>query len=193
MKAPEIIVVEDETLVAMSIISQLREIGYNIVGDATDGIEAIEACKKLKPDLVIMDINLPRLNGIQAAKIIKDRFQIPVVIVSGYSDEKLIQGAAEAGVFSYLVKPVTKHNLAPAIEVALKNYDEYSKVSEESQRLKRNLEERKLVERAKGILMQQKKLTEEESMRKLQQLSNDKNIKLVEIAKKIIEANELLR
>jgi two-component system, response regulator PdtaR len=192
MKALRIVVAEDETIVALSIISQLEELGHAVVGDATDGLDAIEICSKQQPDLVVMDINMPRMNGIQAAKTIKERFQIPVVIVSGYSDETLISEAANAGVFSYLIKPVTKQNLAPAIEVALKNHTEYHKVIEESDRLKKELEERKLIERAKGILMDRKKLSEPEAMKKLQKMSSERNLKLINIAKEIINANELL-
>jgi two-component system, response regulator PdtaR len=192
MKTLRIVVAEDETIVALSIISQLEELGHTVVDDATDGLDAIEKCSIQKPDLVIMDINMPRMNGIQAAKTIKEKFQIPVVIVSGYSDETLISEAANAGVFSYLIKPVTKQNLAPAIEVALKNHTEYHKVIEESDRLKKELEERKLIERAKGILMDRKKLSEPEAMKKLQKMSSEKNLKLINIAKEIINANELL-
>lgn len=192
MKNLKIVVVEDETLIALSIISQLKELGHTVVGDATDGLEAIELCSKQQPDLVIMDINMPHMNGIQAANTIKSKFKIPVVIVSGYSEETLISEAANAGVFSYLVKPVTKQNLAPAIEVALKNHAEYHKVIEESERLKEALEERKLIERAKGILMDRKKLTEPEAMKTLQKMSCDRNVKLLNIAKEIINANELL-
>jgi two-component system, response regulator PdtaR len=192
MKDLKILVAEDETIVALSLISQLKEIGYTVVGDACDGIEALEQCEKLKPDLVLMDINMPRLNGIQAARIIKERYRIPVVIVSGYSDENLIKDAADAGVFNYLIKPVTKHNLAPAIEVALKNHTDYYQISEESKRLRKELEERKIIERAKGILMAQKNLTEPEAMKRLQHISNNKNVKLIEVAKEIIAADELL-
>jgi response regulator NasT len=192
MKDLKIVIAEDETLVAMSIISQLQELGYQVVGDATDGLEAVELCEKLRPDLMIMDINMPRLNGIQAAKIIRERFQTPVVIVSGYSDENLIAEAAEAGVFNYLIKPVTKQNLAPAIEVALKNHSNYCQAREESNTLRKMLEERKLIERAKGILMDKNQINEAQAMKKLQKLSNDRNVKLIDTAKEVIAANELL-
>lgn len=192
MKNVKIVVAEDETLVALSIISQLKELGYQVVGDAVDGVEAVELCKKLQPDLVLMDVNMPRLNGIQAAKAIKEQCRIPVVVVTGYSDEKLITEAAEAGVFSYLIKPVTKQNLAPAVEVALKNHADYYQAMEESSQLRQMLEERKLIERAKGILMETGNLSEEEAMKKLQKISNDKNEKLAAVARKIIEAKNLL-
>ena len=192
MKNLKIIVAEDETLVALSIISQLKELGYQIVGDAVDGVEAIELCEKLHPDLVVMDINMPRLNGVQAAKTIRERYRIPVVVVTGYSDDQLISEAAEAGVFNYLIKPVTKQNLAPAIEVALKNHADYCQALDEASQLRQMLEERKVIERAKGILMESGNLSEVEAMRKLQKLSNDKNEKLSAIARKIIEAKNLL-
>lgn len=190
MKSLKIVVAEDETLVALSIIAQLKELGYQVIGDATDGIEAVELCGRLQPDLVVMDINMPRLNGIEAAKSIKEKWQIPVVIVSGYSDEKLIKDATEAGVISYLIKPVTKHNLAPAIEVAVKNYGDFSAAREETNRLRKMLEERKLLERAKGILMAKVNITEAQAMKRLQKLSNDRNVRLAEIAKEIINAEK---
>ena len=190
MKSLKIVVAEDETLVALSIIAQLKELGYQVIGDATDGIEAVELCGRLQPDLVVMDINMPRLNGIEAAKLIKEKWQIPVVIVSGYSDEKLIKDATEAGVISYLIKPVTKQNLAPAIEVAVKNYVEFSAAREETNRLRQMLEERKLLERAKGILMAKVNITEAQAMKRLQKLSNDRNVRLAEIAREIINAEK---
>ena len=190
MKGLKIVVAEDETLVALSIIAQLKELGYQVVGDATDGVEAVELCGQLHPDLVVMDINMPRLNGIEAAKLIKEKWQIPVVIVSGYSDEQLIKDATEAGVISYLIKPVTKQNLAPAIEVAVKNYDDFSAAREETNRLRQMLEERKLLERAKGILMAKINITEAQAMKRLQKLSNDRNVRLAEIAKEIINAEK---
>ncbi len=192
MKDLKIVVAEDETLVALSIISQLKELGYQVVGDAVDGVEALELCRELRPDLAILDINMPRLNGIEAAKQIKENCRIPVVIVSGYSDEKLVNEAAEAGVFSYLIKPVTKQNLAPAVEVALKNHSNYCKMMEESNQLRQMLQERKIIEQAKGILMETGGLTEAEAMKKLQKISNDKNQKLIAVAQKIIEAKKLL-
>lgn len=190
MKELKIIVAEDETLVALSIIAQLRELKYQVIGDARDGVEAIELCGRLQPDLVVMDINMPRLNGIEAAKIIQEKWQIPVVIVSGYSDEKLIEDATEVGVISYLIKPVTKQNLAPAIEVAIKNYGEFSAAREETNRLRQMLEERKLLERAKGILMAKVNITEVQAMKRLQKLSNDRNVRLTEIAREIINADK---
>ncbi len=190
MKGSKIIIAEDETLVALSIINQLQELDYQVIGDATDGVEAVELCGKLQPDLVIMDINMPRLNGIEAAKLIKEKWQIPVVIVSGYSDEKLIKEATEAGVMSYLIKPVTKHNLAPAIEVALKNHTDFSAAREETKHLRQMLEERKVLEQAKGILMEKSNITEAQAMKKLKKLSNDRNVKMIQIAKEIINADK---
>jgi response regulator NasT len=161
-----------------------------VIGDATDGVEAVELCGQLKPDLMIMDINMPRLNGIEAAKLIREKWQIPVVIVSGYSEEKLIKDATEAGVISYLIKPVTKQNLAPAIEVAVKNYGDFAAAREETNRLRQMLEERKLLERAKGILMAKINITEAQAMKRLQKLSNERNVRLAEIAKEIINADK---
>lgn len=192
MKDLKVLVAEDEAIVAMSLTSQLHEIGLTVAGVAADGVEAVDLCQKIKPDLVIMDINMPRLSGIHAAWMIKERYQIPVVIVSGYSDEILIKEAMEAGVLNYLVKPVTKYNLAPAIEIALKNYHQFFEMNEETNRLKRRLEERKTIEKAKGLLMQHKRITEFEAMKRLQQLSNNKNVKLVEVAKEVIAAYQLL-
>lgn len=184
----KILVVEDEAVVAMSIISQLENNNYKVIGDVSDGVKAIEFCKDNRPDLVIMDINLPRLNGIETAKIIKSKFDIPVVILSGYSNEELIKNAAEAGVFNYITKPITGEELRPAIEIAMKNYKNYTKMRHKSENLERALEERKVIERAKGILMNKNQLTEEKAMKKMQKVSNNKNKKMIEIAKEIINA-----
>ena len=192
MKDLKVLLAEDETIVALSLTSQLSEIGCHVVARAMDGVETVELCDKLQPDLVIMDINMPRLSGIHAARLIKEKYRIPVVIVSGYSDEALIKDAMEAGVFNYLVKPVTKYNLAPAIEIALKNFHEFNKMNQEANQLKKSLEERKIIEKAKGLLMHQKKITELEAMKRLQQLSSKKNVKLADVAKEVIAACQLL-
>ena len=188
-----IIVAEDESIATLGLICQLQELGYSVVGDATDGLEAVALCGKLKPDLVLMDINMPRMDGIQSARIIKDKYDIPVIIISGYSEESLVKEAAEAGVFTYLVKPVTKFNLGPAIEVALRNHQSLCRMAEETNQLRQDLADRKLIERAKGILMRQMGLSEEESMKRLQKMSNERNVKLTAVAREIIAADSLFR
>ena len=186
-----IVVAEDESIVALSLIGQLKELGYAVVGDAADGVEAVELCHKLQPDLVLMDINMPRMNGIQSAGTIRDQFGIPVIIISGYSDESLVKEAAEAGVFTYLVKPVTKYNLGPAIEVALKNHQSFRRITDETNHLRQDLADRKLIEQAKGILMRQMGLSENESMKRLQKMSNNRNTKLAAVAQEVIAADGL--
>ncbi|NPV52012.1 MAG: response regulator [Firmicutes bacterium] len=179
----KVLVAEDESLVAMGLKSALKRLGHEVIGQAFDGLEAVEMSKRLQPELVLMDINMPKLDGIEAAKLINEHNPIPVIIISGYSQADLISRATEAGVYGYLVKPVDKTDLAPAIDVAFGRF-------EETLRFKRSLEERKLIERAKGVLMDKRGLRENEAMKYLERQSQNTNEKLAIVAKKILEGND---
>ncbi|HHV62770.1 MAG TPA: response regulator [Firmicutes bacterium] len=187
-----VLIAEDESLVAMGIRAQLESLGYEVVGEAADGAEAVSLCERVRPDVVIMDINMPRMDGVEAARAISERCPTPVVILTGYSDRELVERAADAGVFAYLVKPVDEHDLGPAIEVALARFDEERRLAAEARSAREALEARKLVERAKGILMDRLGLGEAEAMRLLQKKSRDQNKKLVDMARQIIEADKIL-
>jgi two-component system, response regulator PdtaR len=190
-KSLRILLAEDEYLVLMGIKSYVEKLGHEVVGIATDGEKAVELAIEEKPDLVIMDINMPNLDGIDAIKKINETLFIPSIIVSGYHDEKLINRATEEGVLYYLLKPVDMGDLKIAINISLSRFEEFKKLQDELNSTKNALEARKHIEKAKGILMERMNLKEAEAMKRLQQMSRDKNKKLVVIAKELIEADAL--
>lgn len=193
MKKLKILVAEDEYLVLMGLKSNLKELGHEIIAEAMNGKQAIELAAEKSPDLIIADINMPEIDGIEAVKQINKDQVIPSIIVTGYSDDELIEKASKVGVFAYLVKPVGIEELKASIIIAMNKYEEFKEVNKELQDQKKALENRKLIERAKGILMDTLSLTEAESMKKLQQKSQQENSKLVAVAKNIIKMNEYLK
>ena len=192
MNKLKILVAEDEYLVLMGLKSNLKELGHEIIAEAMNGKEAIELAKEKSPDLIIADINMPEVDGIEAVKQINKEQVIPSIIVTGYSDDELIEKASKVGVFAYLVKPVGAEELKASIIIAMNKYEEFKEVNKELKDQKKALENRKYIERAKGILMDTLSLSEPEAMKKLQKKSQEENSKLVEVAKKIIEMNEYL-
>lgn len=191
-KSLRILLAEDEYLVLMGIKSYVEKLGHQVIGIATDGLKAVELAIEKKPDLVIMDINMPNLDGIDAIKQINKKLFIPSIIVSGYHDDKLINKATEEGVLYYLLKPIDIEDLKIAINISLSKFEEFTKLQDELKSTKNALEARKHIEKAKGILMDRKNLKEAEAMKRLQQMSRDKNKKLIVIAKELIEADALL-
>lgn len=192
-KKIRVLLAEDDYLVLMSLRLSLENLGYEVVAEATDGLQAVEQALQKKPDLILMDINMPYLDGIEALKKINEKYVAPSIIITGYSESKLVKRALEAGVFGYLVKPVDARELAPAIDIALKRFEEFTKLSEDLKDTKAALEARKYIEKAKGILMDNLHLSEAEAMKYLQKKSRTKNKKIVVIAKEIIKADQLLK
>ncbi|MFD1780076.1 ANTAR domain-containing response regulator [Fredinandcohnia salidurans] len=188
-----ILIAEDEFLVLMATKSYVERLGHEVVGVATDGENAVELALKKKPDLVIMDINMPNLDGIDAIRKINETLFIPSIIVSGYHDEQLINRATEEGVLYYLLKPIDIEELKIAINISQAKFEEFKKLQDELQSTKNALEARKHIEKAKGIIMDRMNLKEPEAMKRLQKMSRDKNKKLVTIAKELIEADSLFR
>ena len=157
-----------------------------MVGDAGDGVSAIHLARELRPDLVIMDIKMPKLDGIQAAKVLTEERIAPVLLLTAYSDRELVDRAREAGVVNYIVKPFREAELLPAIEIALARFAEFNDMAKELGDLKETMETRKLVERAKGWLMDSQGLKEQEAFRKIQQLSMNSRKSMREIAQAIL-------
>ncbi|HBT18288.1 MAG TPA: response regulator [Firmicutes bacterium] len=188
----KILVAEDEYLILMGLTSSLKRLGYQIVAEATDGQQAIELSLEKKPDIIIIDINMPLIDGLEAVKRINEKTFIPSIIVTGYNNKALIQKAADLGVFGYLIKPVDEKDLKPAIEIAMAKFKEFQRLQQELKKTAESLETRKYVERAKGILMDQLNLKEGEAMKLLQQKSRDSNKKIAVIAQEIIKASEIL-
>lgn len=186
-----VLIVEDDTLVGMGLRAQLEKIGHKVIGQASDGEEATKLFREGNPELVLMDIRLDQTDGIELAGQLLAERRVPMIIISAYSDKELIDRAAAAGVFGYLVKPVNGEALAAQIGVVLTRFGEHQKLMEENQNLLQTLETRKLVERAKGILMKRLNLAEPDAHRRLQQESQKRRISIAEIAKRIIESEEL--
>lgn len=191
-KSLKVMIAEDEYVILMGLKSNLEKLGHRVIAEALEGREAIDLAIKKMPDLIIMDINLPSLDGIRAIKKINEVLTIPSIIVTGYNKKELIERATEAGVFGYLIKPVSIEDLGPAINIALARFEEFKSLKMELDNTKEALKARKYVERAKGILMDKFELKEPEAMKRLQKKSNDSNKKLLTVAKEIIKADNIL-
>uniref|UniRef100_A0A7C3SS12 Transcriptional regulatory protein PdtaR n=1 Tax=Dictyoglomus turgidum TaxID=513050 RepID=A0A7C3SS12_9BACT len=192
MKKPiRVLIAEDEPIVRMDIKEILEGQGYEVVGEASDGQVAVELARKLKPDVIIMDIRMPNLDGIEAAKILTQEEIAPIIFLTAYSDKELVEKAKEVGVISYIVKPFKESDLFPAIEIAIARFKEFQLLRKEVGDLKDALETRKLVDRAKGLLMDREGLKEHEAFRLIQKASMDKRKPMKEIAQAIILAYEL--
>lgn len=184
-----LIIADDESLVRTDLREALTELGYLVVGEVGDGQSAVNMARELEPDVVVMDIKMPGLDGIDAARILTQEKIAPVVLLTAYSQSELIERAKEAGVVGYLVKPFRETDLPPAIELAKARFSEFRALEEEVDNLAEALETRKKVERAKGILMDQHGLTESEAFRKIQKMSMNTRRPMKEVAEAIILAN----
>ncbi len=186
MEKVRVVVADDESVICMDLREMLTNLGYLVVGDAGDGRSAVNLAKELRPDVVLMDIMMPDMDGIEAARILTEERLAPVVLLTAYSQRELIERAKEVGVVGYLVKPIQETDLAPAIEVALARFDEFRTLEREVEDLKEQLETRKLVDRAKGILMDSQGLTEAAAFRRIQKMSMNTRKSMKEIAQAII-------
>ena len=186
MKSLKIVLADDESLIRMDIREMLLDAGHEVVGEASNGQEAVELVRALKPDCVIMDVKMPVMDGLKAAEIIGKEELAPVLLLTAYSQEDIVAKAKSAGVIGYLVKPIREEQLFPEMEIAVSRFAEFKQLNLDLENLKDNLETRKLVERAKGILMTVHKMTEQEAYRTMQQFSMSKRISLKELATTII-------
>ncbi len=190
MERTRIIIADDESIVRTDLKEMLTNLGYLVVGDVGDGESAINLARELKPDVVLMDVKMPNMDGIEAAKILTEEKIAPVVLLTAFGQKDLVDRAKEAGVVGYLVKPFRETDLLPAIEVALSRFDEFKQVQEEVSDLQNALETRKLVERAKGILMDTQGIEENEAFRKIQKMSMNTRKPMKDVAEAIILAHE---
>jgi response regulator NasT len=185
-----VIVADDESVIRMDLREMLTNLGYLVIGEVGDGRSAVNLARELKPDVVIMDIKMPDMDGIDAAKVLTEERISPVLLLTAYSQQELIERAKEAGVVGYIVKPFRESDLAPAIEVAVARFAEFRALEKEVGDLELALETRKLVDRAKGILMDTQRLTEAEAFRKIQKMSMNTRKPMKEVAEAIILAHQ---
>ena len=190
MERHRVIVADDESIVRMDLREMLDSLGYLVVGEAGDGESAVHLSRELRPDVVIMDIKMPGMDGIDAGKILTEERIAPVLLLTAYSQQDLVERAKEAGVMAYIVKPFHEADLAPAIEVALRRWTEFRALEQEVEDLKEALETRKLVDRAKGILMDTQGLSEADAFRRIQKTSMDQRKPMKEVAEAIVLAHE---
>jgi len=166
-----ILVAEDETIIRLDLRDLLERAGFEVVAEAKDGEEAVALARSAQPDLALMDVKMPRLDGIEAARRILDERPIPIVMLTAYGQQELVARAAEAGVFGYLVKPFREQDLLPAIRTARARHEELTALREEAESLAEALAARKAIERAKGLLMEREKLSEQEAFERLRKAS----------------------
>lgn len=188
MQALRIVIADNESIIRMDLRELLEEAGHTVLAEASDGLQAVELARKYSPDLVIMDIKMPEMDGIAAAKIISNDRLAPVLLLTAYSQKEIVEKAKDSGVLAYLVKPVKEANLFPAIEIAMSRFHEFMDLEKELEDVKNSLENRKLLDRAKGILIDAHGLTESEAYRRIQQYSMNKRKSIREVAEMIINA-----
>lgn len=186
-KSRRVLIAEDEALIRMDLAEMLRDEGYEIVGEAGDGQEAVDLAESLKPDLVIMDVKMPRRDGIDAASEIAGKRIAPIVILTAFSQRELVERARDAGAMAYLVKPFTITDLIPAIEVAVSRFSEMAALEQEVATLSDRLETRKLVERAKGLLQAKQGMTEPEAFKWIQRAAMDRRTTMKRVAEVVLE------
>ncbi|HUO40559.1 MAG TPA: ANTAR domain-containing response regulator [Mycobacterium sp.] len=185
-----VLVAEDEALIRLDLAEMLKEEGYEVIGQAGDGQEAVEMAEKLRPDLVIMDVKMPRRDGIDAASEIAAKRIAPIVILTAFSQRELVERARDAGAMAYLVKPFSINDLIPAIEVAVSRFDEITQLEQEVATLADRLETRKLIERAKGLLQTKQNMTEPEAFKWIQRAAMDRRTTMKRVAEVVLETLE---
>ena len=188
-----IFLAEDDPIILSGFSMMVQALGHEVVGMATDGKAAVEKILELQPDLILMDINMPQIDGISAIEACNREKVFPCIIITGYRDEEQIKRATVAGVYGYLHKPVDEYQLRAEISVVMERHRDYMRLEQELIHAKTSLEERKIIERAKGIVMDKMNLKEADAFSFLQKKSRDKNMKLINVAYEIIKANELFK
>lgn len=182
-----IVIADDEALICMDLREMLEEAGHTVVGVGSDGVEALELTKEKKPDLVIMDVKMPRLDGVQAAKMIAHDSLAPVVLLTAFGDEDIIEKAKKSMVFGYVMKPVEEKTLFPTIQIAVGQFQQKKEVVSRVNTMERELAARKIIDRAKGLLMDYYHISETDAYRRMQQTSMKRGIPLAEVAQRVVK------
>ena len=183
----KIVIADDEALICMDLREMLEEAGHEVVGIGSDGVEALNLVKEKKPDLAILDVKMPRLDGIQAARMIAHDNLAPVVLLTAFGDEDMIEKAKKSMVFGYVMKPVEEKTLFPAIQIAVSQYRQKKDMVDRVKNMERELAARKIVDRAKGLLMDYYHITEEYAYRRMQQTSMKRGITIADVAQKVVK------
>jgi two-component system, response regulator PdtaR len=192
METLRILIADDESIRLLSLRKQLAALGHNVVAEASTGEEAVTLAGSALPDLAILDIKMPVMDGIEAAEKITQRRPIPIILLTAYDEAQLVERAAQANISAYLMKPVAEEDLLPAITLALARFRQFQALRQEVADLREALEARKTIERAKGILMRRLNLSEDEAFRRLQKQSQDSNRRLAQVAEAIVVADQFL-
>lgn len=187
MTKPRILLVEDESILRMDIREMLEESGYEVVGEAGDGVKAIELAHRLLPDLIIMDVKMPKMNGMKASKVISKSLSIPILLLTAYSQRDLVEEARNALITGYLVKPIRESDLIPAVEIAIEQGRRISLLEEGIEQLEEKLRVRKLMERAKGVIMEQNQWSEQQAFEWMRDYCMKKRIQMEALALEIME------
>ena len=185
------LICEDEGMTVMMLRRALQSAGYDVVGEAAEGGKCVELARQLKPDFILMDITMPGMDGIEATRTIMQETPVAIIMLTAYSETHNVTAAIEAGACAYLVKPIESRQLIPAVKAAFARFEAFQAISKENNDLKDNLETRKLVERAKGILMERAQLSEADAFRRIQKLSRDRCQPMKQTAMQIIQAESV--
>lgn len=191
MKQLRILVVDDEAILRLDLSEMLDERGHDVVGEADNGADAVRLARELHPDLVLMDVKMPGMSGLEAAKLIGGEQLAPVLLLTAYSQRDVVEQAADSGVMAYLVKPIREEELTPALEVAMTRWESYRSLARELDKAKDDLETRKLLDRAKGVLMDQHGFSERDAFEAMQKLSMDRRLSLKAVAQAVLAAAEI--
>lgn len=187
MKRSRIVIVDDDPIIRMDLRATLESAGYEVIGEARDGIEGVNLCETLRPDAVLMDIQMPLFNGLSAAQMINARGLCDcIIILTAYSMEEYVRAAADQGIMGYLVKPVSREMLIPTVEIALSRAASIRSLQKEVDGAKQEAKDRKVIERAKGILMKNENLTEDQAYKRMRKLAMDNRCPMVSIAEMLI-------
>jgi response regulator NasT len=192
MEAKSIVIVDDEPVTRLDLSSMLNDVGFNVVGEAADGFDAVELCRSERPDIVLMDIKMPIFDGLHAAEtILQEQLSACVVLLTAFSDTQFIERAKQIGVTGYLVKPVTQHMLIPAIEVAYSQSKRLSESKLETESARKKLEENRVIEQAKFFMAKERGISEGEAYRMLQQTAMNKRCSLFSLAQAVVQNHRL--
>ena len=182
-----VLIVDDESLIRMDLRDIIESCGHEVVAEGTNGVEALALCKKHKPDIILMDVKMPELDGIEAARQIGFHHEAPVVLLTSYSQQDLIDKARDSGVYGYLIKPVREEQLVPTLEMALGRYKSDAQLREKMAELEQSLEDRKIIQKGTGILMELYSISEVEAYNRIRFLSMNKQMSIIEICNLIIK------